>query len=119
MEGRTLLGALVRVIGFGTALFELVQLALQMVQLAAIAILAAKQPGAGDAAKAAMQQAIMPILIALILAAVGYLLLRGGDAVANWAYSPRRGRGAPPVANTAAKPVAAKRAPAKTTSSDS
>ena len=67
-----------------------------------------------------MQQAIMPILIALILAAVGYLLLRGGDAVANWAYSPRRGRGAPPTCpNTAAKPVAAKRAPAKTTSSDS
>ena len=116
MEGRTLLGALVRLIGFGTALFELVQLVLQLVQLVAIAIVAAKQPGAGDAATAAMQQAVMPILIALILAALGLLLLRQGDKVANWAYADRTRRGPTPA--PAAKP-AAKRPAAKTTTSDS
>ncbi|HWE47235.1 MAG TPA: hypothetical protein VG407_14525 [Caulobacteraceae bacterium] len=113
MDGRTLLGALVRVIGFGTALFEVVQLVLQLVQLAAIGIVAAKQPGAGDAASAAMQQAVMPILIALILAALGLLLLRRGDAVANWAYSERGSRRGPSPTVAADKTAPAKRAAPK------
>ncbi len=120
MEGRTLLGALVRLIGFGTALFELVQLVVQLVQLASIGIVVMKQPQAADAAGAAVQQALMPGLLALILFLIGVILLRQGDKVADWAYSPRKGRSpAPAATTTAAKPAAAKRPPAKTTTSDS
>jgi hypothetical protein len=108
MDGRTLLGALVRAAGFGLALIQLLTLVGQLVQLAGIGFLVMKQPQAADAATAAVQQAVTPILIALLLLAVGILLLRQGDKVANWAYSERSRRGAPPVVKsdtTAAKPA--------------
>ncbi|HEY3812466.1 MAG TPA: hypothetical protein VGL66_04515 [Caulobacteraceae bacterium] len=112
MDGRTLLGALIRFFGFGAAALQVLQLFQQLVQLIGIAQVAASQPGAQDAAAAAAaaaKQAVIPVLLALILFAVGLLILKGGDAIATWAYSPRRGRIAPPAGDSAsAKPAARK-----------
>jgi hypothetical protein len=119
MDGRTLLGALIRFLGFGGAVLQSLQVLQSVIGLVGIAMAAAKQPMAQDAAKAAAENALVPLLFSLVLLALSVLILRGGDKIAEWAYSPRKGRGAPSAANTAAKPAAAKRAPAKTTSSDS
>jgi hypothetical protein len=110
MDGRTLFGALVRTIGFGMALFEAVQIVLQAVQLAAIAIVASRQPGSGDAASAAIQQAAIPLLVSVILCALGLLLVRRGDSIATWAYSERRSRRAAAAiaAASAKEPASAK-----------
>ena len=120
MDGRTLLGALIRFLGFGGAVLQLLQVLQSVIGLVGIALAAAKQPMAQDAAKAAAEQALVPLLFSLILLALAVLILRGGDKIAEWAYTPRKGRGAPSVANTtASKPATAKRAPATKTTTDS
>ena len=113
MDGRSLLGALVRFFGFIAAALPALLISQTVLQLAAlaIAISSSKQPGAGDVITQSLQQAALPLLTDLVLFAIGLLLLRNGDKVASWAYSAPRSRRAPTEADATAKSAAKKPAP--------
>jgi hypothetical protein len=107
MDGRTLFGVVVRTVGFGLAMFDFLQLVLNLV---VFVIAAATQPG--EAAAAAAQAGGPSIVVSLAGLLIGLFLIRGADRITDFAYpAPRGPRGG--AATPAPKPAAPRTTRAK------